>query len=195
MTDDSASKKQVRTRMVETGENYTTARRMVIARRDPGRLAVALWVHLNQHVDLELTGEMARAYAAADEQGQRDMVNRLLADEIEAAASGTGQVTVGSEIVTDEELRARAEDAAIRGAVQRGIERAVGVAAVEVDHTPDRVRVSIRAARPIVLAGPRGMEADRLRGELVELTGKRVQLDIREIPGPQEDAASARATG
>jgi hypothetical protein len=149
-------------------------------------------------VDLELTGEMARAYAAADEQGQRDMANRLLADEIEASASGTGQVTVESEIVTDEELRTKAEDAAIRGAVQRGIERAVGVAAVEVDRTPDRVRVSIRAARPIVLAGPRGTEADRLRGELVELTGKRVQLDIRETPSPQdaqEDAASARTTG
>jgi small subunit ribosomal protein S3 len=43
------------------------------------------------------------------------------------------------------------------------------------------VRVSIRAARPIVLAGPRGAEADRLRGELQELTGKRVQLDIREV--------------
>jgi hypothetical protein len=198
VTDDSAFKKQVRTRMAETGENYTTARRMVIARRDPGRLAVALRVHLNQYVDLELTGEMARAYAAADEQGQRDMANRLLADEIEASASGTGQVTVESEIVTDEELRTKAEDAAIRGAVQRGIERAVGVAAVEVDRTPDRVRVSIRAARPIVLAGPRGTEADRLRGELVELTGKRVQLDIRETPGPQdaqEDAASARTTG
>jgi small subunit ribosomal protein S3 len=54
------------------------------------------------------------------------------------------------------------------------------VSAVEVDRTPDRVRVSIRAARPIVLAGPRGAEADQLRGELQELTGKRVQLDIRE---------------
>jgi small subunit ribosomal protein S3 len=43
------------------------------------------------------------------------------------------------------------------------------------------VRVSIRAARPIVLAGPRGAEADRLRGELQELTGKRVQLDIQEV--------------
>jgi small subunit ribosomal protein S3 len=84
-------------------------------------------------------------------------------------------------VVTDQELRTEAEDVAIRGVVQRGIERAVGVSAVEVDRTPDRVRVSIRAARPIVLAGPRGAEADRLRGELQELTGKRVQLDIQEV--------------
>jgi hypothetical protein len=181
VTDDSASKKQVRARMTETGENYTTARRMIIARRNPGQPPVALRVYLNQHVDLELTGDMARAYAAADEQGQRDMANRLLADQIEAAGSGESQVAVGSRVVTDQELRTEAEDVAIRGVVQRGIERAVGVSAVEVDRTPDRVRVSIRAARPIVLAGPRGAEADRLRGELQELTGKRVQLDIREV--------------
>ena len=48
--------------MAETGENYTTARRMVIAARDPGRPPVALRVHLNPHVDLELTTEAARAF-------------------------------------------------------------------------------------------------------------------------------------
>jgi hypothetical protein len=37
VTDDSAFKKQVRTRMAETGENYTVARRAVIAARDPGQ--------------------------------------------------------------------------------------------------------------------------------------------------------------
>jgi hypothetical protein len=193
-----AFKKQVRTRMAETGENYTTARRMVIARRDPGQPPAALRVYLNRHVDLELTGDMARAYAAADEQGRRAMANRLLVDQIEAAGSGETQVAVGSEIVTDQELRTEAEDAVIRGAVQRGIERAIGVSAVEVDRSPDRVRVSIRAARPIVLAGPRGAEADRLRGELEELTGKRVRLDIREGPGLQDaqgNAVSAHTAG
>ena len=57
MTGDSAFKKQVRARMAETGENYTTARRMVIAGRDPGQPPVALRVYLNPHVDLELTGK------------------------------------------------------------------------------------------------------------------------------------------
>ena len=91
MTDDSAFKKQVRTRMAETGENYTTARRMVIAGRDPGPEPVALRVFLNPHVDLELTYEMARAYAATDEQGQRNMATRLLAEHIEmAGVDGAG---------------------------------------------------------------------------------------------------------
>ncbi|HWG00367.1 MAG TPA: hypothetical protein VG164_00775, partial [Trebonia sp.] len=67
MTDDSAFKKQVRTRMAETGENYTTARRMVIAGRDPGQPPAALRVYLSPHVDLPLTDEAARAYEAADE--------------------------------------------------------------------------------------------------------------------------------
>ena len=43
MTDDSAFKKQIRARMAETGENYTVARRAVIAARDRGqRWPVAL---------------------------------------------------------------------------------------------------------------------------------------------------------
>jgi small subunit ribosomal protein S3 len=76
------------------------------------------------------------------------------------------------------------EDAAIRGVVQRGVERAVGVSAVNVDLTADPVRVTIRAARPIVLVGPRGAEADRLRGEMEELTGRRVRLNIFAAPDP-----------
>lgn len=180
--------------MAQTGEKYTVARRMVIADHDPGQPPVVLRVYLNPYVDLELTAEAGRAYAAADEQGRREMARRLLMDEIEAAESEEARVAAGSKIVTDQQLRTEAEaeqDAAIRGAVQRGIDRAVGVSAVEVSRTPDRVRVCIRAARPIVLAGPRGAEADRLRGELEELTGKRVRLDLLQAPGPQEEPGLA----
>ena len=82
------------------------------------------------------------------------------------------------------------EDAAIRGVVQRGIERTVGVSAVDVDLAGDLVRVTIRAARPIVLVGPRGEEADRLRSEMEELTGRRVRLNILQVPDPQETRGS-----
>jgi len=87
-----------------------------------------------------------------------------------------------------------AEDAAIRGAVQRSIERAVGLSAVEVDFAADRVHVTIRAARPGVAWGflrPAGTEgawrepeAEQLRRELEELIGSRVRLDILQVPGP-----------
>jgi hypothetical protein len=96
VTDDSAFKKQIRARMAETGENYTVARRAVIAARDRGvRSPMALRVHLNPYVDLELTTEAAQAFEAADEQGRRDMTNRLLADHIELAGAGEAGVAAG----------------------------------------------------------------------------------------------------
>jgi hypothetical protein len=200
VTDDSAFKKQVRIRMTETGEKYTEARRMVITGREGGRPQTVLRVYLNPHVDLELTGEAVRAYTAADEQGRREMVTRLLADQIEMAGFEEAGVATASKIVTDQELRAEAEaaqDAAIRAVVQRGVDRAVGVLAVDIDWAADQLRVDIRAARPILLAGPRGAEADRLRGELEELAGRRVRLNIRQLPDPQEapeDAGSGRVS-
>jgi len=126
VTDDSAFKKQVRTRMAETGENYTTARRMVIAGRDPGPEPVALRVFLNPHVDLELTYEMARAYAATDEQGQRNMATRLLAEHIEMAGVDGAGVAAGSEIVAVQDLRIDQ----IADAVNRRIPRAAGITTI-----------------------------------------------------------------
>jgi hypothetical protein len=182
VTDDSAFKKQVRARMAETGENYTTARRMVIAGRDPGQLPAALRVYLNPHVDLDLTDEAARAYAAADEQGQRDMVNRLLADHIEMAGAGEAGVAAGSQIRTVQELRIEE----IAHAVHRRIGQAAGVATITVSGDLDHVRVDIGAARPGVVFGHGGAEADRLRADLEELTGKPVRLNmVQEEPTGQ----------
>ena len=180
MTDDSAFKKQVRARMAETGENYTTARRMVIAGRDPGQPPVALRVYLNPHVDVELTGEMARAYAAADERGQRDMANRLLAGHIEMAGAGEAGVAVGSEIVTVQDLRIDQ----IADAINRRIARAAGITTIAVWGDLDHVRIEIQADRPGVGLGHGRAEYDRLRAELEELTGKPVQLHLVKDTGP-----------
>jgi hypothetical protein len=205
VTDDSAFKRQVRARMAETGEKYTVARRMVIAEHDPGQPPVVLRVYLNPHVDLELTAEAGRAYAAADDQGRRGMAGRLLADQTGAPESEEAPVAAGSKIVTDQELRAEAEaaedaaivtdqelraeaeaaeDAAIRGAVQRGIERAVGLSAVEVDFAADRVHVTIRAARPGVAWGflrPAGTEGAWREPAAEELRGKLEELAGRQV--------------
>jgi hypothetical protein len=180
VTDDSAFKKQVRARMDETGEKYTVARRMVIAGRDPDQPPAALRVYLNQHVDLELTDEAARAYAAADEPGRRDMVNRLLADHIELAGFEEAGVAAGSHIMTVQELRVEEIGALIR---QR-IGPTAGVSGVGVSGDLDQVRVDIRAARPGVVLGHGGAQADRLRAELEELTGKPVLLNMLDDPGP-----------
>src|SRR5690349_3262444 len=79
------------------------------------------------------------------------------------------------------------EDVAIRQLMSTGMERA-GIAKVEIERTRDRVRVDIHTARPGIVIGRRGAEADRIRGELEKLTGKQVQLNILEVKNPEIDA-------
>jgi len=177
VTDDSAFKKQVRARMAETGENYTVARRMVIAGRDRGRPPVALRVYLNPHVDLALTDETARAYAAADEQGQRDMANQLLADHIELAGIGEAGISAGSELETVQDLLIDE----IADTISRRIPRAAGISNMAVwSGDLDYVKVDIHARRPGLVHGHGHAEFDRLRAELEELTGRPVRLNILE---------------
>jgi small subunit ribosomal protein S3 len=105
VTDDSAFKRQVRSRMAATGEKYTEARRIVI------------------------------------------------------------------------------EDAAIREMLHLHMEPA-GISRIEIERARDQVRVDIWSARPGIVIGRRGEEADRIRASLAELTGTRVQLNIFEVRGP-----------
>ena len=79
------------------------------------------------------------------------------------------------------------EDVAIRKLLSKGMERA-GISKVEIERTRDRVRVDIHTARPGIVIGRRGAEADRIRGELEKLTGKQVQLNILEVKNPEVDA-------
>ncbi|WP_425830572.1 30S ribosomal protein S3 [Streptomyces fractus] len=79
------------------------------------------------------------------------------------------------------------EDVAIRRMMTSGMERA-GISKVEIERTRDRVRVDIHTARPGIVIGRRGAEADRIRGDLEKLTGKQVQLNILEVKSPETDA-------
>ncbi|MGH3873717.1 MAG: 30S ribosomal protein S3 [Pseudonocardiaceae bacterium] len=79
------------------------------------------------------------------------------------------------------------EDVAIRRLLAKGMERA-GIAKVEIERTRDRVRVDIHTARPGIVIGRRGAEADRIRGELEKLSGKQVQLNILEVKNPESEA-------
>lgn len=64
------------------------------------------------------------------------------------------------------------------------------ISRIEVERTRDRVRVDVHTARPGIVIGRRGAEADRLRGGLAKITGNnRVQLNIQEIKQPELDAA------
>ena len=79
------------------------------------------------------------------------------------------------------------EDVAIRRKLTDGMERA-GIAKVEIERTRDRVRIDIHTARPGIVIGRRGQEADKLRQDLEALTGKQVQLNILEVKNPEVEA-------
>ena len=79
------------------------------------------------------------------------------------------------------------EDVQIRKMLSKGMERA-GIAKVEIERTRERVRVDIHTARPGIVIGRRGAEADRIRADLEQLTGKQVQLNILEVKNPEIDA-------
>lgn len=79
------------------------------------------------------------------------------------------------------------EDVEIRRLLSKGMERA-GISKVEIERTRDRVRVDIHTARPGIVIGRRGAEADRIRGALEKLTKKQVQLNILEVKNSESDA-------
>jgi small subunit ribosomal protein S3 len=79
------------------------------------------------------------------------------------------------------------EDVSIRRLLTKGMERA-GISKVEIERTRDRVRVDIHTARPGIVIGRRGAEADRIRADLEKLTEKQVQLNILEVKNPEVDA-------
>ena len=79
------------------------------------------------------------------------------------------------------------EDVKIRKMMSKGLERA-GIAKVDIERTRDRVRIDIHTARPGIVIGRKGAEADRIRGDLEKLTGKQIQLNILEVKNPESDA-------
>jgi small subunit ribosomal protein S3 len=82
------------------------------------------------------------------------------------------------------------EDWKIRDYLMSQLESAA-VSRIEVERTRDRLRVDIHTARPGIVIGRRGSEADRLKKKIEEITGlnNRIQLNIQEIKQPELDAA------
>ncbi len=80
-----------------------------------------------------------------------------------------------------------AEDARIREYLGKVLDRA-GVSKIQIERTRDRVRVDIHSARPGIVIGRRGAEAERVRAQLEKLTGKQIQLNILEVKNPEADA-------
>ncbi len=81
------------------------------------------------------------------------------------------------------------EDWKIRDYLMSQLE-AAAVSRIEVERTRDRLRIDVHTARPGIVIGRRGAEADRLRRQLARITkNANVQLNIQEIKQPELDAA------
>ncbi len=64
------------------------------------------------------------------------------------------------------------------------------ISRIEVERTRDRLRIDVHTARPGIVIGRRGSEADRLRTKLSKISGNpKVQLNIQEIKQPELEAA------
>jgi small subunit ribosomal protein S3 len=79
------------------------------------------------------------------------------------------------------------EDVEIRRLLVKSLERA-GVSRIEIERTRDKVRVDIHTARPGIVIGRGGGEAEKLRAKIAALTGKQVQLNILEVRNAEADA-------
>ena len=79
------------------------------------------------------------------------------------------------------------EDDKIRRYLTKSLERA-GVSSIEIERRSDRISVYLHAARPGIVIGRNGAEAEKVRADLEKLTGKQVQLNIIEVKNTETDA-------
>ena len=80
------------------------------------------------------------------------------------------------------------EDVQIRDYLRAQLPHAA-VSRVEIERTRDRLRIDVFTARPGIVIGRRGAEADRLRAGLLKITGNpKIHFNIQEIKQPELDA-------
>jgi small subunit ribosomal protein S3 len=63
-----------------------------------------------------------------------------------------------------------------------------GIPKIEIERTRDQVVVHLFTARPGIIIGRKGQEVDRLKAELEDLTGRRMELKIVEVNQPNRSA-------
>ncbi|MEI8380409.1 MAG: 30S ribosomal protein S3 [Planctomycetota bacterium] len=79
------------------------------------------------------------------------------------------------------------EDFKLRQFIKKKYEFAA-IPRIEIERTRDQVVVFLHTARPGIIIGRKGQEVDRLKAELEDLTGRRMDLKIVEISQPLRSA-------
>ena len=79
------------------------------------------------------------------------------------------------------------EDHKIRAFVKSKNNNAA-IARVDIERTRDSVVVHLHSAKPGVLIGSKGQNVDRLKAELEDLTGRRMDVKIVELGNPNRNA-------
>jgi len=79
------------------------------------------------------------------------------------------------------------QDLKIRDLVKKEAERA-GVSNIEIERYPGKVKVTLQTAKPGILIGRKGESVKVLRQQLEALTGKKIDLEVKEIKSADTDA-------
>jgi small subunit ribosomal protein S3 len=79
------------------------------------------------------------------------------------------------------------EDYQIRFYLERELKRGA-VSRVDIERTREKLQVDVLTARPGVVIGRKGSEAERIRSGLEKLTGRRVKLNVIELKDAETDA-------
>ena len=79
------------------------------------------------------------------------------------------------------------EDLKLREYLQKRLPQA-GVSKIVIERPAKRARITIHSARPGVIIGKKGQDIEKLRQELVRMTGGDVALNIVEVRKPELDA-------
>lgn len=79
------------------------------------------------------------------------------------------------------------QDLEIRKLVKKEADRA-GVSDIEIERYPGKVKVTLQTAKPGILIGRKGESVKVLRQQLEALTGKKIDLEVKEIKSADTDA-------
>ena len=79
------------------------------------------------------------------------------------------------------------EDLALRQLIRDEMAHA-GISRIDIERFPKQVSITIHTARPGIVIGRKGASVNVLRRQVEDLTGKKVRIEVVEVPVPELDA-------